>query len=545
MTDTDCEHASYHEETVLTRLHGGTCKSGKCACTACAAEEGCKIVKQWQTGKGHGPRLALNVPVDEDAAVYSAQQSRWTSGAAVFLHSRLDDMNAGARLLAPPGMSTDVSIGQEISAETNFPYTNCSRISITDGLLCKKNCLRSVQAQECCGRSAATSNITLGRFDTFTQELFEGARISYRNPVLACNLLDPDLASCLNDKAKKTTKNEICLEGATLMEQGYSKLIFSQSKTGWYDTADNDGNGVPDQEERSARIERQCVWKEDSRLLPSGLEEPKHGSECTGDADCVSLSGETDRIGKCQTAYRAFCPEPCDYLRYSTRSLGSYPLSSAAVAIMASQELGYATSLNQDTPDPTGIWKPRCQRDSNTALYIDDASCFTDIEAQQVVRENYAMLNLYYEDFGQTVVTRSAAIDVDVLVGTIGGNLGLCVGFSIMTIIEWIELGAFAVLSVPFFYFGIKMPFVRRKNNTEEMPIDVIDQDVATVLKNVKKIYVEKKAESQPDNKASITVIADLVLAQPVAGGDTPAEDNTPPTREPPPLPERPAHSEA
>ena len=52
-TDRDCEHASYHEDTVLTRLHGGKCKSGKCVCTACAAGDECKIVKQWQSGKGN------------------------------------------------------------------------------------------------------------------------------------------------------------------------------------------------------------------------------------------------------------------------------------------------------------------------------------------------------------------------------------------------------------------------------------------------------------------------------------------------------------
>lgn len=73
------------------------------------------------------------------------------------------------------------------------------------------------------------------------------------------------------------------------------------------------------------------------------------------------------------------------------------------------------------------------------------------------VREKYAMVNFYDEGFERTVVTRCAAIDIETLLGTLAGNLGPCVSVSTMTIFECIELGAFALLSVPFFNFGIKM----------------------------------------------------------------------------------------
>ena len=157
-------------------------------------------------------------------------------------------------------------------------------------------------------------------------------------------------------------------------------------------------------------------------------------------------------------------------------------MSSSAVTLMASQELAWATHQATEAPDPAERWKPRCARDPTSNSFVDTPSCFTNEEAQAFVIENYALINLYYQDFEQTVLLRDAAIDTVTLLGTLGGNLGLCVGFSIMTIVEWIELGAFALLSMPFFYFGIKMPYIKRINE-DSSPIDVLDEDVAIVLK--------------------------------------------------------------
>ena len=473
-SDEDCQHGS------SKRLNGGVCTNNKCACNLCKLGSGCGVIKQSKAGRGNGVRLVLNVAVQQDAAVASAQNSRWASGASVFLHSRLDDMNAGTRILAPPGMATDVSMGQSVFKETNFPYTNCSKMSITDSSLCKLNCVRRAQAIECCGMSDLP--IALGRFDTLKAEDPGGEEIRYQNPLLGCNMLDPNLAKCFAEKAKQDSEGEICLNGATLMTEGYSKLIFSQSKTGWYQTTDSNNNDIPDQEEESATIEMQCVWPEALRFLPDGKEEPKYGRKCTEDTDCKSKNGDSDRNGKCVKAYRAFCPNPCDYLKYSVRSQGVYPLSSSAVTLMASQELAWATHQATEAPDPAERWKPRCARDPTSNSFVDTPSCFTNEEAQAFVIENYALINLYYQDFEQTVLLRDAAIDTVTLLGTLGGNLGLCVGFSIMTIVEWIELGAFALLSMPFFYFGIKMPYIKRINE-DSSPIDVLDEDVAIVLK--------------------------------------------------------------
>lgn len=247
-----------------------------------------------------------------------------------------------------------------------------------------------------------------------------------------------------------------------------------------------------DQEEKSAAISKQCVWPENLLALDSGMQEPEYGRECKNDADCKSDTGKEERQETCAKAYRAFCPEPCDYLHYNVRSQGAYHLSNSAVSIMASQELAWATYLNGVTPDPTRKFRPHCARDANTNEFIDTSACFTEDEARDFVTANYAMVNLYYEDFEQTVVTRDAAIDTVTLMGTIGGNLGLCVGFSIMTMVEWMELAVFAFLSMPFFYFGIKMPYIKRNANKEFNPVDVLDEDVTVVLKNFKRIYTEK-----------------------------------------------------
>ena len=61
--DDDCHHSSYNDRTFSTRAEGGKCnlQTGKCTCTACAAGDDCKVIKQWQAGKWSGARLVLSV----------------------------------------------------------------------------------------------------------------------------------------------------------------------------------------------------------------------------------------------------------------------------------------------------------------------------------------------------------------------------------------------------------------------------------------------------------------------------------------------------
>eukprot|EP00287_Rhodomonas_sp_CCMP768_P022178 CAMPEP_0202824662 /NCGR_PEP_ID=MMETSP1389-20130828/12502_1 /ASSEMBLY_ACC=CAM_ASM_000865 /TAXON_ID=302021 /ORGANISM="Rhodomonas sp., Strain CCMP768" /LENGTH=85 /DNA_ID=CAMNT_0049497783 /DNA_START=1 /DNA_END=258 /DNA_ORIENTATION=+ len=65
-----------------------------------------------------------------------------------------------------------------------------------------------------------------------------------------------------------------------------------------------------------------------------------------------------------------------------------------------------------------------------------------------------------------------------------------------MTITEMFELLFFAILSAPFFYFGIKVPFLR-KREPPEVPEEVADEDVQRVLHNIKTIARRRK-EGKP-----------------------------------------------
>lgn len=64
---------------------------------------------------------------------------------------------------------------------------------------------------------------------------------------------------------------------------------------------------------------------------------------------------------------------------------------------------------------------------------------------------------------GVQVISIEDKIPTDVLLGTVGGNLGMWVGMSIMTILEMFELLFYAILAVPFFFFGIKMSFIQKR----------------------------------------------------------------------------------
>mmetsp|Transcript_32951 Transcript_32951/g.51400 ORF Transcript_32951/g.51400 Transcript_32951/m.51400 type:complete len:137 (+) Transcript_32951:3116-3526(+) len=82
------------------------------------------------------------------------------------------------------------------------------------------------------------------------------------------------------------------------------------------------------------------------------------------------------------------------------------------------------------------------------------------------------------------------------LLGIFGGNLGMWVGMSIMTIVEWFELGIFAMLCMPFFYFGIKLPWIRRVEPEPPVPQSASvleDETVGKVLHNLKEIANERK----------------------------------------------------
>ena len=84
-------------------------------------------------------------------------------------------------------------------------------------------------------------------------------------------------------------------------------------------------------------------------------------------------------------------------------------------------------------------------------------------EVKTFVRSNYAVANVYLRDQYVEVTTKGEAIDLITLGGTLGGNLGLCIGASLMT---WVRRNAVlfgfglsqSILSVIYavaFWFGV------------------------------------------------------------------------------------------
>lgn len=83
-------------------------------------------------------------------------------------------------------------------------------------------------------------------------------------------------------------------------------------------------------------------------------------------------------------------------------------------------------------------------------------------QANEVVIKNYAVVSLYHAEFEQTVTKKTAAVDIPTLGGTVGGTMGLTTGASLMGFMEWAELGYFALISIPFFLFGVKQSHLKR-----------------------------------------------------------------------------------
>ena len=56
----------------------------------------------------------------------------------------------------------------------------------------------------------------------------------------------------------------------------------------------------------------------------------------------------------------------------------------------------------------------------------------------------------------------------DLQVGTVGGNLGMFVGMSAMTVLEWLELLVFSIIAAPFFLLRrSSIPCVRTEDESE------------------------------------------------------------------------------
>jgi hypothetical protein len=67
----------------------------------------------------------------------------------------------------------------------------------------------------------------------------------------------------------------------------------------------------------------------------------------------------------------------------------------------------------------------------------------------EVVRENSLAVNIYYQDLGYTRITETPTMIVQDLLSQIGGMLGLFIGFSLLSLIELLEL----MLEMMFIFF--------------------------------------------------------------------------------------------
>mmetsp|Transcript_55218 Transcript_55218/g.112957 ORF Transcript_55218/g.112957 Transcript_55218/m.112957 type:complete len:921 (+) Transcript_55218:100-2862(+) len=493
--DEDCAH------DLGARIPGGRCNGGMCECTKCKAGSDCKVLQQLKPGKGEGIRMVLNVAVDQDAQIMSAEKARWSPGALVHMHSFLNDKSLEGGVSAAPGRVTDILIGQStLRKAKKFPWTNCSTTSISSATLCQTSCLKRTQAIECCGKTIEHNQD--GRFPPLSITDPSGAIIQLDNPVLDCNILDDALEACLNKQSQRVAEGTICIDGAATLEStAYFGLL---QRTGWYNPqTDSDDNGIPDQEEEDSNsIENHCVWKGPALYKPDGLTESRLGKECEEAKDCKSDTGDEDRLGECRKAYRAYCPGRCNALEYEIVGQSSSLLSETAAQIMANDELAWVSYQAAQDPTASRRWQPRCGRTPN-GTYIDTDTCFTTAEAMNLVRSNYAMINVDYDDFTQQVVTIEDKIPTDVLLGTVGGNLGMWVGMSIMTITEMFELLFFAILAAPFFWFGIKLPYIKRREpEGGSGDVDLSDEDLQRVLRNLQ--MIAKKRKQAPEMNAQV-----------------------------------------
>jgi len=464
------------------QIPGGLCRSGKCTCNLCALGVDCKVHEQSISGQKGSVALTLDVSAQSNPAIHSAISGQWVEGAVVFLHSHLDESTSEASVVLTPGMMASISIRQQATRQQTYPFSNCSSLSFTAPGLCYRNCVSRQKAVQCCGINLKA--MVAGRF----------AENAQYDPSLGCNTMDPKVQQCLLEVERSASAGTACTPGAEGIEAVYSRVplpfLFDKTTTGWYDgETDTDGNMILDQEETAAKIESHCIWNVTQRLQ-GGAIETNLGKPCKSADDCLSDSEKEERRGRCSDSQRAFCPPPCDWTKFVIGFATRSALSGAAIRLLATQELAWAGFLASAgglgaLPSKFEAECPQTSADNSSNQNI---SCMTLQEAKNVVRSNYAVAEFYFDNPAIDVVDIVPAVDVFTLAATIGGTVGLCIGASIMTMMEWLEMLVFALLSMPFFYCGVQLSLLKR-GDQKEMPIDAVDDEVAMALKSFKKAF--------------------------------------------------------
>lgn len=438
------------------KITGGVCNgfTKVCECKACVAGKDCKLAKQAKGGKGRGVRFTLMTAVAVSSAITSAQSSEWSPGVWIHLHTHYDKGSLNKGFVAGPGTVLEAVIGKDKNHEfRGYPFTNCSNSFNIDPSQCELNCLRRVQTLECCktadGEPPKMPAIVKGKFENATTYTLPSGRIKVMpNPTMAydCRMHDSGVKACMETQATRFNDGEICLPGSLGAADMYTFLFFKNNKPNSYadDTHDNLG-GISDAEEKSNDMVKHCVWRQDQ--LTNGIE-ALLGRSCKNDDDCTTSLGEVGEPGKCQKAYRAYCPMRCTTDHFHILRSTSNPMSKGTEELLALRELSTTTEQQKITGASTTLkkFKPSCEVDDDGNVIEDTPECFTLEEATKFVQDNYAIVNFDYADFVEPNYVKQEAISIATVVGTIGGNLGLFMGFSIMTILEWCEMVIFFAL---------------------------------------------------------------------------------------------------
>ena len=276
----------------------------------------------------------------------------------------------------------------------------------------------------------------------------------------------------------------------------------------------------------------------------AGLLRHTVGVPCEKSSECRMGSGEDLQRANCVNASRAFCPQPCSYASFVALSLAVSPISRSTIRLLADREVALAAKMQAATKrDPrASIWRPRCRTnllrdpavpyapsdpstwphlpvpyaltepfdaeaqaaavargsclvdpsgtlvDSQGNPFCLSEACMTREAAEARVADSFVILNLDFTSFSAETFTQDEAMPLFEVLGIFGGSLGLFVGFSVMTLVEWFEILILMLLGAGWLFArNSSIPIVRGTQAPTAKAL-VQDEDVQHVLCNVKKI---------------------------------------------------------
>ena len=143
-----------------------------------------------------------------------------------------------------------------------------------------------------------------------------------------------------------------------------------------------------------------------SAFLPVKLKQPCYNNTCPSNLLDSFISDESPDFKQCSQ----LCPLECK------KNIFSYAISSSGYITEKYAELNY---MNNSII---------------TSKYNGSKVTYEDIKSGVVI------LNIYYDDLSYTDVTESVKINENQLIANIGGSLGLCIGMSILSLVELFEI---------------------------------------------------------------------------------------------------------